>query len=384
VHRTVLLSPPDVGPLEREALRRVGEGSWFAPLGPEVDAFERELAETVDRAHVVATSSGTAALHLALVVAGVGPGSVVPTSTFTFAATANAIHHAGARPFFVDVDRDTGNLSPALLADSLDDLRRRGVPVSAVLPVDIYGRAADHDAIAAVAARHGLPVVVDAAESLGARHAGRPAAAHGLASAISFNGNKIVTTSGGGAVTCDDDEIAGRARSLAAQARLPVDHYEHAEVGWNHRLSNVLAALGRAQLGRLPEMAARRRSVRRAYRELVRAVPGVDLFAADDDADDNCWLTSVVLDPASGLAPAEVARSLAEQGIETRRLWKPLHRQGAFHASGSRVSGVADELFATGLTLPSGSSLDDDDLDHVLTALATALARPGAGDRGRA
>ena len=384
MRRTVLLSPPDVGPLEREALRRVGEGSWFAPLGPEVDAFERELAEVVDRAHVVATSSGTAALHLALVVAGVGPGTVVPTSTFTFAATANAIHHAGARPFFVDVDRDTGNLSPALLADSLDDLRRRGVPVSAVLPVDIYGRAADHDDVAAVAARHGLPVVVDAAESLGARHAGRPAAAHGLAAAISFNGNKIVTTSGGGAFTCDDDEIAGRARSLAAQARLPVDHYEHAEVGWNHRLSNVLAALGRAQLSRLPEMAARRRAVRQAYRELVRAVPGVDLFAADDDADDNCWLTSVVLDPASGLAPAEVARSLAEQGIETRRLWKPLHRQGAFRDSESRVSGVADELFATGLTLPSGSSLDDDDLDHVLNALATALSRPGAGDRGPA
>jgi len=384
MRRTVLLSPPDVGPLEREALRRVGEGSWFAPLGPEVDAFERELAEVVDRAHVVATSSGTAALHLALVVAGVGPGTVVPTSTFTFAATANAIHHAGARPVFVDVDRDTGNLSPALLADSLDDLRRRGVPVSAVLPVDIYGRAADHDDVAAVAARHGLPVVVDAAESLGARHAGRPAAAHGLAAAISFNGNKIVTTSGGGAFTCDDDEIAGRARNLAAQARLPVDHYEHAEVGWNHRLSNVLAALGRAQLSRLPEMAARRRAVRQAYRELVRAVPGVDLFAADDDADDNCWLTSVVLDPASGLAPAEVARSLAEQGIETRRLWKPLHRQGAFRDSESRVSGVADELFATGLTLPSGSSLDDDDLDHVLTALATALSRPGAGDRGPA
>ena len=384
MRRTVLLSPPDVGPLEREALRRVGEGSWFAPLGPEVDAFERELAEVVDRAHVVATSSGTAALHLALVVAGVGPGTVVPTSTFTFAATANAIHHAGARPVFVDVDRDTGNLSPALLADSLDDLRHRGVPVSAVLPVDIYGRAADHDDVAAVAARHGLPVVVDAAESLGARHAGRPAAAHGLAAAISFNGNKIVTTSGGGAFTCDDDEIAGRARNLAAQARLPVDHYEHAEVGWNHRLSNVLAALGRAQLSRLPEMAARRRAVRQAYRELVRAVPGVDLFAADDDADDNCWLTSVVLDPASGLAPAEVARSLAEQGIETRRLWKPLHRQGAFRDSESRVSGVADELFATGLTLPSGSSLDDDDLDHVLTALATALSRPGAGDRGPA
>ena len=384
MRRTVLLSPPDVGPLEREALRRVGEGSWFAPLGPEVDAFERELAEVVDRAHVVATSSGTAALHLALVVAGVGPGTVVPTSTFTFAATANAIHHAGARPVFVDVDRDTGNLSPALLADSLDDLRRRGVPVSAVLPVDIYGRAADHDDVAAVAARHGLPVVVDAAESLGARHAGRPAAAHGLAAAISFNGNKIVTTSGGGAFACDDDEIAGRARNLAAQARLPVDHYEHAEVGWNHRLSNVLDALGRAQLSRLPEMAARRRAVRQAYRELVRAVPGVDLFAADDDADDNCWLTSVVLDPASGLAPAEVARSLAEQGIETRRLWKPLHRQGAFRDSESRVSGVADELFATGLTLPSGSSLDDDDLDHVLTALATALSRPGAGDRGPA
>jgi dTDP-4-amino-4,6-dideoxygalactose transaminase len=377
MRRTVLLSPPDVGPLEREALRRVGEGTWFAPLGPEVDAFEREIAETTGRRHALATSSGTAALHLALVVAGVRPGTVVLTSTFTFAATANAIHHAGALPGFVDVDPGTGNLSPALLAEALDDLGRRGVAVSAVLPVDIYGRAADHELLGAVAARHGVPVVVDSAESLGARRHGRPAAAHGAAAAISFNGNKIVTTSGGGALVCDDDALADRARSLATQARLPVAHYEHAEVGFNYRLSNVLAAVGRAQLSRLPELSARRRAVRQAYRELVRSLPGVELFGADDDHDDNCWLTSVLLDPASGLTPEGVGARLAERGVETRRLWKPLHRQAAFARSDRWVSGVADDLFATGLTLPSGSSLGSDDLDHVLSSLSGTLGHPG-------
>ena len=375
--RPVFLSPPDVGQAEREALARAAATAWFAPLGPEVDAFEREVADLVGRRHAVATSSGTAALHLALVAAGVGPGTVVVTSTFTFAATPNAVHHAGARPFFVDVDEATGNLDPDQLDDALTRLEASGARVSAVLPVDIYGKAAAYDEIGPLCERRGVPVVADSAEALGARHRGRAAAAHGLASALSFNGNKIVTTSGGGMLTTDDDAVADLARRLASQARLPARHYEHAEVGYNYRLSNLLAAVGRAQLSRLDAMSARRRAVREAYRGFVDDLPGVDLFAADDDEDDNCWLTSLVLDPALGPTPASVATALAAAGVETRPLWKPMHRQPAYASCASLVTDTADRLFATGLTLPSGSSLSEADLDRVLTLLSEALS-PGA------
>lgn len=368
------LSAPDVGDLERDAVDRALRSGWVAPLGPEVDAFEREVADRVGVAAGVALSSGTAALHLGLRGLGVGPDSIVVTSTFTFAATANAIVHAGARPFFVDSVAETGNMCPDLLDEALTGLRAEGARVSAVLPVDIYGQVADVDRIQAVADRHGVPMFCDSAESLGATSGGRAAGSFGRASAISFNGNKIMTTSGGGMLVTDDQALADEARRVASQAKLPFAHYEHAEIGYNYRLSNVLAALGRAQLTRLDAMIARRREIRRRYVELVRDLDGVAVLHDGLDAADNSWLTSLVLDDAD--AVHSVGRALAEADVETRRLWKPMHLQPVFADAGRLVSGAAERLFDHGLTVPSGSGLTDDEVDRVLGVLRRA--RPSA------
>ncbi|OII21828.1 DegT/DnrJ/EryC1/StrS aminotransferase family protein [Frigoribacterium sp. MCBA15_019] len=367
------LSAPDVGERERDAVDAALRSGWVAPLGPEVDAFEREIAARVGVAAGVAVSSGTAALHLGLRGLGVGPGSVVVTSTFTFAATANAVVHAGAQPFFVDSVESTGNMCPELLDETLSALARQGRRVSAVMPVDIYGQVADLSRIEGVAERHGVPVLCDSAESLGATRGGRAAGSFGQASAVSFNGNKIMTTSGGGMLLTDDVELATEARRVASQARLPVAHYEHAEIGYNYRLSNVLAALGRAQLERLDGMIARRRVIRERYRELVWSYEGVRLLHDGIDADDNVWLTSLMFDDPTSVA--RVGEALAARSVETRRLWKPMHRQPVFASAGSTVTGVADRLFEHGLTVPSGSVLSDLDVDRVLELLSAALDR---------
>ncbi|WP_396599425.1 DegT/DnrJ/EryC1/StrS family aminotransferase [Frigoribacterium sp. R86507] len=367
------LSAPDVGERERDAVDAALRSGWVAPLGPEVDAFEREIAARVGVAAGVAVSSGTAALHLGLRGLGVGPGSVVVTSTFTFAATANAVVHAGAQPFFVDSVESTGNMCPQLLDETLSALARQGRRVSAVMPVDIYGQVADLSRIEGVAERHGVPVLCDSAESLGATRGGRAAGSFGQASAVSFNGNKIMTTSGGGMLLTDDVELATEARRVASQARLPVAHYEHAEIGYNYRLSNVLAALGRAQLERLDGMIARRRVIRERYRELVWSYEGVRLLHDGIDADDNVWLTSLMFDDPTSVA--RVGEALAARSVETRRLWKPMHRQPVFASAGSTVTGVADRLFEHGLTVPSGSVLSDLDVDRVLELLSAALDR---------
>ena len=370
------LSAPDVGDAERDAVDRALRSGWVAPLGPEVDAFEREVATRVGVDHGVALSSGTAALHLGLRGLRVAPGSLVVTASFTFAATANAAVHAGAVPYFVDCDPDTGELDPALLDEALTALAASGRPVSAVLPVDVYGRVADLERIEAVSTAHGVPVLCDSAESFGAVRGGRAAGSFGRASAVSFNGNKIMTTSGGGMLLTDDGDLAADARRVASQARLPVAHYEHDEIGYNYRLSNILAALGRAQLTRLEGMIARRHEVRARYRELLADRPGVRILHDDGaDGDDNAWLTSVVFDDPA--AVTSVGAALAADAIETRRLWKPLHLQPVFAATGRLVTGAAESLFDRGLTLPSGSVLGDDDLDRVGSRLTAALDAAG-------
>jgi dTDP-4-amino-4,6-dideoxygalactose transaminase len=367
------LSAPDISAADQTAVARAMASAWVAPVGPELDAFEAEMAERIGVAHAVALSSGTAALHLGLLAAGVGPGTAVVTSTFTFAATANAITYTGARPVFVDVDPVSGNLDPVLLDRALAELHADGVVVSAVMPVDIYGKSVDYPGILEVSGHHGVPVVADSAEGVGATADGRPVGSFGSSAAFSFNGNKIMTTSGGGMLLTDDMVIATTARRLASQARLPVPHYEHAEVGFNYRMSNVLAALGRSQLARLDDMIAQRRSIRGRYRALVATIPGVEILGGGDDAEDNCWLTSIVVDQAAGHDVRALSAALDADGIESRLLWNPMHRQPAFAAERAFVSGAADALFATGLSLPSGSGMTADQLDRVCTSLATAL-----------
>lgn len=362
----IYMSSPDVGDLEQEYVLNAMRSGWIAPLGPDVDGFEQDIATRVGVQHAVALSSGTAALHLALLGLGVGAGDTVVTATMTFAATANAIAYTGAAPFFVDSDPVTGNISPALLEQALAQLVAEGRRVAAIVPVDLLGRSADYDEILPLAERYGIPVLADAAESLGASYRGKAAGSYGVAAALSFNGNKILTTSGGGMLLTDDEALASRARYLATQARQPVVHYEHVDIGYNYRMSNLLAALGRAQLSRLDAMIARRAAVRELYRELFAPVQGVSIFQGEGDESDNKWLTSILVEPSeSGWTAEELREWLNADQIESRPLWKPMHLQPAFADAGALVDGSAQHLFEVGITLPSGSVLDQDQLDRV-------------------
>jgi dTDP-4-amino-4,6-dideoxygalactose transaminase len=370
------LSAPDVGPVEESYVLDALRSGWVAPIGPQVDAFERELAARVGRAHAVALNSGTAALHLALHSVRARPGRVVVVPTLTFVATANAVTYTGAEPVFVDCDPATGNIDVELLGDVLRGLRVAGRDVAAVVPVDMLGGCADYDALLPLCAGAEIPVVEDAAEALGATYAGRSAGSFGHAGVLSFNGNKIITTSGGGVLLCDDPDLAARTRYLSTQARQPSAHYEHTEVGYNYRLSNVLAALGRAQLSRLDEMIDRRRQLRERYAKLFAAVPGVRLLG-DGIAGTNCWLTAIVVDPsAAGWRNTDLATHLSRHDIETRPIWKPMHLQPVFAGAQAAVTGAAARLFDTGLTLPSGSALTEPEICRVLDTIGQFLEAP--------
>jgi len=368
----IYMSSPDVTELEERAIVAAVRSGWIAPLGPDVDAFECEVADRVGVAYGVALTSGTAGLHLGLLALGVGPGDVVVTSTMTFAATANAIVYTGAEPFFVDVEPETGNMSQALLRRALEQLTAAGERVAAIVPVDLLGKAADYTAILGIAEEYGVPVLADAAESLGATHGGRAAGSFGRASIVSFNGNKIMTTSGGGMLLTDDAGFARRVRYLATQARQPTAHYEHIDIGYNYRMSNLLAALGRAQLSRLDAMIARRREMRELYKAVFANVPGVQVFGADADADDNVWLTSILVDgDAAGWTPSELSNALAAEDIESRPLWKPMHLQPVFAGSRGAIDGASERLFEQGLALPSGSALTAAQRGRVISAIST-------------
>lgn len=369
----IYMSSPDVGEAERDHLLEALDSGWIAPLGPQVDAFEAEMAQRIGVSHAVALSSGTAALHLGLLSLGVGPGDVVVTATMTFAATANAVVYSGAQPYFVDCDLESGNIDPRLLEEALARLTAEGARVAAIVPVDLLGKSADYHAIQEVADRYGVPVLSDAAESLGASYEGRAAGSFGRASALSFNGNKIITTSGGGMLLTDDAELERHVRYLATQARQPVVHYEHTDIGYNYRMSNLLASLGRAQLSRLDSMMARRRALRLRYVELFAGTPGITIFQGEGQLD-NCWLTSVIIDDeATGWKPSELLAALAEHNIESRPLWKPMHLQPVFADAPALVNGNAQYLFEHGLTLPSGSNLTEEQIERVFDAIRQFL-----------
>lgn len=371
------LSQADVTDREEQYVLAALRSGWVAPLGPDVDAFEAEMAARAGVRGALAVSSGTAGLHLGLLGLGAGPGSVVVCASLTFAASANAVVYTGATPVFVDADVADGNVDPELLLEAVDQLQSEGVRVAAALVVDIFGRCADYDALTAELARREVLLLEDAAEALGSTYRGRPAGSFGHAAVLSFNGNKVMTTSGGGMLLSDNQDLLDRARYLGNQARQPVDWYEHVEVGYNYRLSNILAALGRAQLTRLDEMVERRRLVRERYRTGLADLPGIRFIGADSDATrrDNCWLTCIELDPQrSVLTPDELVAKMRAEDIEIRQVWKPMHLQPAFRRQRAFVTGSAERLFRGGVALPSGSRLADEDISRVIAAVQMALA----------
>lgn len=368
----IYLSPPDVGPAEEEAVVRAVRSGWVAPLGPEVDAFEVEIASFVGASHAVALSSGTAALHLGLKAVGVQPGDSVITSTMTFVATANAISYTGAQPVFVDSLND-GSPDPALVEKALKMELSAGRRVGAVIPVDVYGRSANYSELLPVAVKHGVPVLADAAESLGASRGGRMAGSWGDAAVLSFNGNKIMTTSGGGMLLTSEPEMARYVRYLATQAREPAVHYEHSELGYNYRMSSVCAALGRAQLSRLPDMIRCRRERRVQYENFFSTVEGVSMLPGFIE-EDNCWLSSILVDElVAGWSSIELLEHLERLNIESRPLWKPMHLQPLYSEARFIGGHVAERLFETGLALPSGSVMSDSDMERVLDAISAFL-----------
>jgi pyridoxal phosphate-dependent aminotransferase EpsN len=364
----IYLSSPHIGPDEQALVAEAFATNWVAPLGPHVDAFERELADYVGVGHAAALSSGTAAIHLGLRLLGVQPGDDVFCSTLTFSASANPIAYERARPVFIDAERATWNIDPALLAQALDDAARRGKLPKAVIVVDLYGQSADWAPIEAACARHGVPILEDAAEALGADYRGRKCGTFGKLAVFSFNGNKIITTSGGGMLVSDDKALVDKARFWATQSRDPAPHYQHSEIGFNYRLSNVCAAIGRGQLRVLESRVAARRRVHARYREALEALPGLS-FMPEAHGRANRWLTCVVVDAAAfGATSEDIRLALAKKDIEARPVWKPMHLQPVFQQMGAGVVGgaVSEDLFARGLCLPSGSNLADADVDEVI------------------
>lgn len=374
----IFLSPPHMGPDERQLLLDAFDSNWIAPLGPHVDAFEAELAGWVGLPHAAAVSSGTAALHLALRLLGVFAGDEVLVSTLTFVATGNAVGYLGARPVFIDSDPSTWNMDPGLLADELEERARRNRLPKAAVVVDLYGQCADYDRILEVCGRFEVPVVEDAAESLGATYRGLPAGSFGSLGVFSFNGNKIITTSGGGMLVSRDRELIERARFLSTQAREPGPDHCHLEVGYNYRLSNLLAAVGRGQLRHLDDRVRSRRHVNQAYREHLGEAHGIGFMPIAHYGEPNFWFTVIVVDPkAFGATNRDVLKALEAADIESRPPWKPLHTQPAFDGCPARGGEVAEAIFERGLCLPSGSSLTDDEIGRVVEAI---LATP---DRSR-
>ena len=371
----IYLSPPDMSAREREALLEAFDSNWIAPLGPEVDAFERDLAERAGVSAAAALNSGTAALHLALILLDVGPGDEVWTATMTFASTANAIRYVGATPVFIDSEPESWNMDPARLREALHDAAKRGALPKALIAVDLYGQCADYDALSSACDEHGIPVIEDAAEALGATYQGRAAGSFGAIGVFSCNGNKIITTSGGGALVSDDEVLVERARHLASQARQPVAHYEHEEVGYNYRLSNLLAALGRAQLGRLDALIARRREINQTYRRAFEAIDGISFLSEAPGRRSTCWLTCMLLDETRiAVRPDQVRVHLEAQNIEARPVWKPMHLQPVYRDCRVIGGAVAEGLFQRGLCLPSGSALSTEGQRRVIDAF---LGTPG-------
>jgi dTDP-4-amino-4,6-dideoxygalactose transaminase len=368
--KQILLSTPHMGDRELEFVKEAFDTNWIAPVGPHVDAFEQEFCQVVGAQHAAAVSSGTSALHLALRLIGIEPGDEVFCSTLTFIATASPITYLGAKPVFIDSDRTSWNLDPGLLKDALDRRARLGKLPKALVLVHLYGQSADIEPILKACESYEIPVIEDAAESLGATYKERSPGTFGRIGIYSFNGNKIITTSGGGMLVSDDPDLVAKARFLATQARDPAPHYQHSEIGYNYRLSNVLAGIGRGQLRVLGERVNARRRNFEVYQQALGHLPGIEFMPEAAFGRATRWLTCLTIDSAAFGADREKVRiELAKQQIEARPVWKPLHLQPVFDGCEYIGCTVAEDLFERGLCLPSGSNLTLEDLERVIQAI---------------
>jgi dTDP-4-amino-4,6-dideoxygalactose transaminase len=378
-HPRIYLSSPHMGEWEERFVAEAFATNWIAPLGPHVDAFEREFCAAVGARHAAALTSGTAALHLALQLVGVGPGDEVMVSSLTFSASVNPILYQGARPVFIDSERRSWNMDPALLAEALERRARVGRLPRAVVVVHLYGQCADLDPILEACGRHGVSVVEDAAEALGATYKGRAPGTMGRVGIFSFNGNKIITTSGGGMLVSDDEALVAHARKLATQARDPAPHYQHSEIGYNYRLSNVLAGIGRGQLRVLEARVQARRRNFEFYLDALGDLPGLEFMPEAPWGRHTRWLTCLTLDPlAFGADREQVRLDMEAENIEARPVWKPMHLQPVFARYDSVGGSVAEDLFQRGLCLPSGSNLEQADLERVVEVVRRCVMA-GAG-----
>lgn len=369
-NKRIWLSLAHMSGTEQCFIKEAFETNWVVPLGPNVDAFEKALVESMkeDR-YVVALSAGTAALHLGLIQLGVVTGDEVICQSFTFAASANPIAYLGAIPIFVDSEADTWNMSPAFLEEAIKDrLRKTGKLPKAIIPVHLYGMPARMDEIVQIAAHYDIPVLEDAAEALGSEYKGQKCGTFGEFGVLSFNGNKMITTSGGGALVCRTKEEAKRTMFFATQAREEAPHYQHEQIGYNYRMSNICAGIGRGQMMVLADHIARRRAIHALYAALLKDVPGVTVMHNPSaDFDSNYWLTCILIDPlVAGFTREDIRLRLEAQNIETRPLWKPMHLQPVFTQAPFYGDGTSERLFELGLCLPSGPTLTDEDIRRVV------------------
>ena len=382
-----------MGGSEQKYIKKAFDSNWISSVGPNIDAFEKSLGENLGIQHVAVLSSGTAAIHLALIILGVGPGDYVIVQGFTFSATVNPVVYLGATPVMVDSEPDTWNMDPGLLENAILDCMGKGSErraqssghrhpepcalspqprkPKAIIPVHLYGMPANMDKILAIARKYDIPVIEDAAEAIGSKYKNNPVGTFGEIGILSFNGNKTITTSGGGALVSDNAEHVRKARFLATQARDKFPHYQHSHIGYNYRMSNIIAGIGRGQMEVLEERVAARRANFEFYKKNLKGLKGVTLNEEPGrEYYSNRWLTTILIDPhKSGTDREKVRLALEDQNIESRPLWKPMHFQPIFSSYPSYVSGVSEALFDMGLCLPSGSDLSSDDKERILAAL---------------
>lgn len=376
MNNKIWLSSPHMGINEQKYVDLAFKENWIAPLGPNVNAFEEQIKDYTSVNSAVALSSGTAAIHLGLILAGVKQGDEVLCQSFTFSATANPIIYQGATPVFVDSELDTWNMDPKILEIAIIDRIAKGKKPKVILPVHLYGMPANMLAIKKISDKYGIPILEDAAEALGSSIDGKKAGSFGLMGVLSFNGNKIITTSSGGALVSNDDALINKARFLATQARDPAPHYQHSHIGYNYRMSNICAGIGRGQMEVLEERVKQRRSNFEYYQSAFNNIKGINFQNVPDESYfSNRWLTSIVVDPAltGGITREDIRVALGKENIESRPLWKPMHLQPIFEEYPYYGSDISEKLFQNGLCLPSGSNLAITDLERVVSKVMAVL-----------